>query len=68
MKLKPIKIKRKKSKLPSDNLYIALIGHINAEVVSDSHYINRGEIYNYYTAVQKEDVYDESAALKRKGQ
>ncbi len=42
-------------KIPTIGLYIALIGEIDAEFVSDDTYINRGEKSSYYSLVKKEE-------------
>lgn len=57
MKLKLHKVKERITKIPTENLYIALIGRIESKIVSDDLYINRGEQPYYYTIVKKEDKY-----------
>ena len=42
-------------KIPSRGLYIALIGKIDADYISDDTYINRGEHSFYYSIVKKEE-------------
>ena len=42
-------------RIQTDDLYIALIGDIDAHVISDTEYINNGEYAYYYTIVKEED-------------
>ena len=64
MKIGKVEIKLIKNSIPTDNLYIALIGKIDAEPVSENMYINNGEYLSHYTAVIKNnnqnynDVFD----------
>ncbi len=42
-------------KISTANLYLALIGDIDADFVSLEYYINRGEYAFYYSVVKKEE-------------
>ena len=57
MRWKVKNIKEKITKVPTENLYIALIGNIDSQIVSDNMYINKGEHAIFYTIVKKEDKY-----------
>ena len=59
MKIKLHKVKEKITKIPTENLYIALIGRIKSKIVSNDSYINEGEQPYYYTVVKKEDNYND---------
>ena len=63
MKFNIFKNKKKESKkeehiIPSDNLYFSLIGNIDAEIISEDLYINRGEYPTHYTVVRKLETPD----------
>ena len=42
-----------KNSVSTDDLYIALIGKIDAQIISSDLYINNGEYYSHYSAVIK---------------
>ena len=52
------KNKKEEHIISAKNLYFALLGNIDAEIISEDSYINRGEYPTHYTVVRKLDTPD----------
>lgn len=46
------------SRIDTENLYIALIGKIDADLISEEEYINRGEHALFYTIVERRSLFE----------